>query len=253
MVEVPAEVARICTRYLRVADREAPGLVEGLYLHGSVALGDYRRGRSDIDFVAVTAWPAHIDDLRAIHRALRRRARRPFFDGIYLGRHALRRDPRRLPAGPAVHEWRVNGSSRFERSLVTWHLLAQAGVTVRGPAVAELGIHTDWPGLAEATRRNLDEYWAPWLDRRARGPVGLSSWAATWGVLGVARLRHTLAAGRITSKTDAAGYALATYDPRWHRIIEEALRIRVGGAPRYRNPCRRRTDLIGFVAEALRG
>jgi hypothetical protein len=47
----------ICARYLEIADRRAPGAVEGLYLHGSVALGDYRHGVSDIDFVAVTGRP----------------------------------------------------------------------------------------------------------------------------------------------------------------------------------------------------
>lgn len=130
-------------------------------------------------------------------------------------------------------------------------MLAQSGVAVRGPAVGVLGVHTDWPALAEATLRNLDEYWAPWLARAGRGPLGLTPWATAWGVLGVARLRHTLAAGRVTSKTEAAGYALGTADQRWHRVIREALRIRVGGAPLYRNPWRRRADLVGYVREAL--
>jgi hypothetical protein len=44
---------------------------------------------------------------------------------------------------------------------------------------------------------------------------------------------------------------LETYDQRWHRIVGEALRLRVGGAPLYRNPWRRRADLIGFMRELL--
>lgn len=242
----------ICARYLEIADRRAPGAVEGLYLHGSVALGDYRHGVSDIDFVAVTGRPLDPAAVRAIHADLRRGGRRPFFDGIYLGWRDLQIDPDRVAAGLSVHEWHVDAASRAERGLVTWHVLAQSGVVVRGPAVAELGIHTDWPALAASTRRNLVEYWAPWLAHTGRGPAGLSAWAASWGVLGAARLRHTLAAGRVTSKTEAAAYATATYDPRWHRIIGEALRIRVGGPVRYRNPWRRRADLVGFVTEALR-
>jgi len=245
-------VSGICARYLEIADRWAPGAVEGLYLHGSVALGDYRHGVSDVDFVAVTGQALDPDIARAIHAELRRGGRRPFFDGIYLGWRDLRVDPGRAAAGISVHEWSVDPASRAERGLVTWHVLAQGGVAVRGPAVAELGIHTDWLALAESTRRNLVEYWAPWLTRTGRGPVGLSAWATSWGVLGVARLRHTLAAGRVTSKTEAAAFATATYGPRWHRIIREALRIRVGGAARYRNPWRRRADLVGFVEQALR-
>jgi hypothetical protein len=242
----------MCAAYLEVADRRAPGLVEGLYLQGSVALGDYRSGVSDIDFVAVTGEVPAVEAVGAIHADLRRMHRKPFFDGLYVSWDDLRQDPAQTAAGPAVHEWRVQAASRFERHLVTWHVLAQAGVAVRGPAVADLRVFTDWPAMVEATRRNLVEYWTPWLNRSARGVVGLTSWATTWGVLGVARLRQTLAAGQVTSKTDAAAYALETYDQRWHRVVREALRIRVGGARLYRSPWQRRTDLVGFMTEALR-
>lgn len=251
---VHPEVARICATYLEVADRYATGLVEGLYLHGSVALRDYRPGVSDIDFVAVTGWVPDAEAVRLIHAELRRSCRRrPFFDGLYVGWHDLRQDPRQAADGPAVHEWRVDPRSRSERHLVTWHVLRQGGVAVRGPAGADLDVHTDWQALAEATRRNLDEYWRPWLDRSGRGVVGLSSWAVSWGALGATRLRHSIAAGQVTSKTAAAAYALDTYDERWHRIVQEALRIRVGGAPRYRNPWHRRSELVGFLTDVLAG
>ena len=47
--------------YLDIADSVTPGLVEGLYVVGSVALGDWVEGCSDIDIVAVTAEPATDD------------------------------------------------------------------------------------------------------------------------------------------------------------------------------------------------
>ncbi len=250
-LEPDGTVARVCARYLDLADRYAPGLVEGLYLQGSVALGDYVDSVSDIDFVAVSSSPALSSPIQAVHAQLRRYHPKPFFDGIYVSWDDLRADPATVPAGISVHEWRVEPHARSERTPVTWEILAQAGIAVRGPAAGELGVHTDWPGLAAATRRNLDEYWAPWVERAARTPVGLTAWATSWGVLGVARLRHTLAAGRITTKTEAAGFAADRYDPRWHRIVAEALRIRRGGRPLYRNPWRRRADLAGFAREVL--
>lgn len=249
---LPADVADACAAYLDLVDRHAPGLVEGLYLQGSVALGDYRPGVSDIDFVAVTGRAADPAAVAAIHAELRRRCPGPDFDGLYVGWDDLRRDPALAAPGLAVHDWRVEPASRFERNLVTWHILASSGVTLRGPAVTGLGVHTDWPALAAATERNLVEYWTPWLHGPARGLAGLSAWATAWGVLGVARLRHTLATGRVTSKTEAAGYAFDRYGPRWHRIVGEALRIRVGGPARYRSPRRRRADLVDCVAEMLR-
>jgi hypothetical protein len=240
-----------CATYLALADHHAPGLVQALYLQGSIALGDYHPGVSDIDFVAVIAGDPDPAALRAVHAGLQRTHGDTCFDGIYVTADDLRRDPALRPTGPAVHEWRFEPDSAFERHLVTWHVLAQGGVVVRGPAVAELGVHTDWPALAASTRQNLAGYWTHWRDTTARGPLGLSKWATSWGVLGAARLRHTLAAERVTSKTEAAAYALSTYDERWHRVIREALRIRVGGPPLYRNPLRRRTDLLGFLGEVV--
>ena len=35
---LPAEVAEVTARFLTAVDERAPGLVEGLYLHGSLAL-----------------------------------------------------------------------------------------------------------------------------------------------------------------------------------------------------------------------
>ncbi|WP_328467086.1 nucleotidyltransferase domain-containing protein [Actinoplanes sp. NBC_00393] len=235
----------IATEFLVRADLLAPGLVEGLYLQGSIALGDYRHGVSDIDFVAVTADPAPPELIREIHRGM---PRRPCFDGLYVTWDNLRADPATRPPGPAVHENRVLPSSRFERNLVTWHVLAQGGVTLRGPERPE--IFTDWPALAAATRDNLESYWRPWARGLRFHPMSLGSWAVSWGVLGVSRLRHTLVTGRVTSKTAAGEYALRSY-PGWERIIGEALRIRGGGPARYRNPVRRRGDLLAYLEYAL--
>ncbi|WP_336214592.1 nucleotidyltransferase domain-containing protein [Nonomuraea sp. LPB2021202275-12-8] len=251
--EIPA---RSCASYLELADRHAPGLVEGLYLQGSVALGDFTPGASDIDFVAVVAEPFDPAPLRAVHAELKARHPKPHFDGLYVTWDDLREDPERSPAGVSVHEWRVRESSRFERHLVTWHVLAQGGVAVRGPEVETLGVHTDWAALAEGTRANLATYWTRWLERSSRpatwmGMAALSDYQTTWGVLGVTRLHHTLASGRVTSKTAAGAYALAAFGERWHRIVREAVRIRTGGPALYRSPFRRRADMLAYMSMVL--
>jgi hypothetical protein len=70
MVTVPEEV----TRYLdvvtaRVRDVFGDGLV-GVYTTGSLALGDYRPGRSDIDLMAVVARSENVDLRRQLARRL---------------------------------------------------------------------------------------------------------------------------------------------------------------------------------------
>ncbi|MEU7838660.1 MULTISPECIES: aminoglycoside adenylyltransferase domain-containing protein [unclassified Nonomuraea] len=254
--DLPDIPSRLCRDYLALADRHAPGLIEGLYLQGSIALGDYRPQLSDVDFVAVTSRSPDPAVLRTIHAELRPSGAKPHFDGLYVTWDDLRKDPAQAPDGPSVREWRLTESGRAERHLVTWHVLAQSGVAVRGPAAAQLGIHTDWDTLARTTRENLATYWTRWVQRSARriswpGVAALSDYQTTWGVLGIARLRQTLAVGEVTSKSAAGEYALEAFHERWHRIVREALRIRQGGPALYRNPFRRRADLLAFMTMIL--
>ncbi|WP_068922721.1 aminoglycoside adenylyltransferase domain-containing protein [Planobispora rosea] len=58
------------------------------------------------------------------------------------------------------------------------------------------------------------------------GLAAQSAYGAVWIVTGVTRLHYTLATGDITSKEGAGRYALQTFPARWHRVLDEALRIR---------------------------
>ena len=51
----PSDVQQVTGLFLDLVDEAAPGLVEGLYLRGSLGFGEWYAGRSDVDFVAVTA------------------------------------------------------------------------------------------------------------------------------------------------------------------------------------------------------
>src|SRR5262245_26468597 len=84
---VPAELVAALGEYLEVVDDVAPGVVEGLYVVGSAALGDWHAAHSDVDIVAVTAEPATEEDAAAIrtaHAALLARQPAPSIDGPYV-------------------------------------------------------------------------------------------------------------------------------------------------------------------------
>lgn len=253
---LPPPVQFVVEDFLEQADALVPGLLEGLYLVGSVALDDFRPHRSDIDFVAVTADrpdAASLVALQRVHVRLQERWRRPFFDGMYVTWHDLAADPTRLGACPSAHEGRLQPGGPGDP--IAWQTLAQQGVRCRGPAVADIPIWRDPAVLAAWTNDNLDTYWQRRvLDRGARlltpyGMVGLTEWACEWCVLGVSRLHYTLATGAITSKTGAGIYALAAFPETWRRVIDEALRIRraTGGRSLYRSPVSRRRDTRAFA------
>jgi len=254
-------VQQITHAFLDETDRHAAGLVEGLYLIGSVALDDFRPGLSDVDFLAVTAAPVTGADLRGLRRAharLVQRHRRPSFEGAYVTWDDLTRDP--ALAGPRVdvRGGQVIGPVADRCDPVSWQTLVQSGIAERGPAPAELGVWTDGKALADWTRANADGYWAGWHRRASLLPsrlglAALTGWGPAWGVLGVSRLHYTLASGAITSKYGAGEYARDTFGERWHSIVDECLRLRRGGAEesRYRTRFGRRRDALRFMAMVL--
>ncbi len=287
---MPAVVDEVVDAYLHAVDAEVRGLVEGLYLIGSAALGDFRPDSSDIDFVAVTAQrPDRIalDGLRHVHTRLRQRYPRPFFDGCYVTWDDLAGDPGRAGPGPHTHEGTFHPPGLHGgHSPVTWNMLAPHGLACRGPEPASRTMVTDPAALAAWTLDNLDAYWRRWLWRSQplltpHGGFALTPYATVWLVTGVSRMHYTLTTGGIISKEGAAHYALATFPARWHQVINEALRIRradlAGSAPvraiaagaaeylhprpaerrpLYRTPLRRRRDALAFgdmvIADAHR-
>jgi hypothetical protein len=253
-------VREILAALLDAADMAAPGLIEGFYPVGSVALADFRPHESDIDFMAVmAARPGAVvcDALHKAHVELQARQPRPHIEGVYVTWDDLRRDPDLAAPAPSWHAGRFQADS-FALNPITWHTLAHHGIAVRGPAPVNLTIHTDPARLTAWTRHNLDVYWRPWHDRSARlfsraGVAALGAWAPAWGVLSVSRLHYTLATGEITSKAGAGCYVLDTFPARWHRIIDECLRIRRGerGPSLYRNPLARRRDMLAYIDRVI--
>lgn len=274
------QVQHVIDAYLEAVDDEAPGLVEGLYLIGSIALGEFCPRTSDIDFLAVTSNhpdTAALEALRRAHTALRNRCRQPFFDGRYVTWGELARDPNQAGPGPYSSEGRFHARGTGDCNPVTWHTVASHGVRCRGPLAADLAIWTDRAALASWTLRNLDSYWRPLLRRARRFPdpwsiTTFTSYGAVWVVLGVCRLHYTLATGKIGAKGEAGDYGIQTFPEPWHLVLNEALRIRradrarptmtsalseivddlrlreaADGGSLYAAPTARRRDVLGFA------
>jgi hypothetical protein len=230
---LPPDAAEIVAEYLDAIDRTVPGLLVGLHAVGSIALGDYQPGRSHIDVVAVVAEEPADLDRAALARVHRNHA--PNVDGPYvpLDRFAGRpEDANPVPFHLDGHFERHGDCA--ECNPVTWAILADRAVTVRGPVPSELGVSHDDAAVRAFCRKNLRDYWGGWArriswlmkPRRPRGPA--PAHLVEWGVLGVARTYAAATDGLILSKTDAGQFAFDESDPDWHPLIRLALDARVG-------------------------
>lgn len=231
--ELPGRAQRLVSRYADIADAALPGLIEGLYVVGSTALGDFQPAVSDVDFVAVTAdrvTEQQRQALASVQAEVAAETGLPPLDGPYVTFSDLAASPQEAPDGPFYHDG-VLAVGHEGRTPVEWLTLARYGITVRGPELVTVPIAADTGELTAWTLRNLDEYWAPWASRSEdpgtrTARAMLSDWGVAWAVLGVSRLHYTVVAKDITSKTGAGRHALAMFPDRWHRIITEALRCR---------------------------
>jgi hypothetical protein len=215
-----------------------PGLVEGLYVVGSVALGDWVEGCSDIDIVAVTAEPATDDDagsLRTVHALLAEVPDLPSIDGPYVAWGDLVVEP-----ATGLHRpWSLDGRLHhdgdcFEINPVTWFTLANYGVLARGPALDKLGIPTDTEARVRFAVDNLRTYWTELVDQvlatcEAQPDASFDGASFTWVALGALRLHYTAFTGDVTSKRGAGIYGLSVAPGEFHELLHDAIECRANG------------------------
>ena len=229
----PPEVRQVCDTYLSMVDEAAPGLVEGLYLHGSLGFGEWYAGRSDVDFVAVTS--ARPDQttvrlLRELHDRVGETFPRPAYDGFYCTWADLARPTASCPDVPCTLGGEFRDEARFDVNPVTWHELAWHGEAIRGPRLDDVDIWTDLGALKAYSHGNLTSYWQEQADALARFPAEAGRpEIVAWFVLGVPRLHHVLATGRLTSKDGAGRHVVDAFGEEWRILAAEALSYRATG------------------------
>lgn len=250
--EAQATIDLATGHFVALLRRNTGDLIAGLHLIGSIADGDFRAGRSDLDFVAVLSRELTDEDAEAlvvVHRSYRTDPTLPALDGIWVTADELRAGPDGIADGPTSQQGDFVVLARGNRNPVTWHSLPGA-VTLIGE-LDPAALWQDPERLISWVRENAAAYWRRWLANAfGLSPAMLGRAGPMWGVLGISRLAYTAATGKIASKSAAGEWALTAFDPHWHPIIEEALACRRGAPSKYGNPFTRRRDALAFVEMA---
>lgn len=196
----------------------------GLYLHGSLAAGDFDPGSSDIDFVVATESELReqmLGGLADLHARLAQESHwGAELEGSYIPRAALRRYDPAAAVHPHIERF---GRLSVEHHDVDWviqrHVLREHGLVLYGPPAGELIDPIPAQALCQATAALLHGWWAqqlddPWRLRERHYQI--------YAVLTMCRARYTFAHGTVVSKPAAARWALEHVRERWKSLIRGA-------------------------------
>jgi hypothetical protein len=200
----------------------------GIYLSGSLALGDFDPKSSDIDLVIVTNGALTEDEVTAL-RALHSRfdaGDSPWagkVEAVYVARAALCRPFPNPTAYPQVERERGLFVDQLEDGwLSQCYIVREHGITLYGPDPKTIFDPVD----ADALRRTVARIALMW-QREARNDPTWIEWLRVrshqaFVTLTLCRLLYTLATGSVASKPAAARWAQSRLPARWAKLIESS-------------------------------
>jgi hypothetical protein len=198
------------------------GCLTGLYLHGSLAYGDFNPHSSDIDFLVVTEevlLDAAFSSLKEMHARLfaSEAAWAQKLEGAYLPRGQLRRHDLSHALIPWLGE---DGHFALERLGSDWILqrwiLREKGIVVAGPSLTSLIDPVSPEALKEAVRSSLREWWSPPFSSPQRFEDAAYR---VYAILTMCRSLYVLEHGRVASKPQAAEWAMVTLEEPWRTLV----------------------------------
>lgn len=253
MNNISKSIKQVLDSYLHLLEAKLPNILDAFYIYGSISLGAFTDGLSDIDFIAVLKKKLTATDiatLKLVHQEIQKHYPKMSLDGIY----AMKEDLESLKyedTCPVFREGELQGFTKFNKDSIDAFQLKKYGIVIKEPDLDSLNYTVDWKALLSGMHENLNTYWQDWKRSCEKFPsiryLGLffSLRLIEWGVLGVSRLYYTFMERDIISKMGAGEFALRTVPERWHKIINESMRLR------NRNPKSLYTSRIARRKDAL--
>jgi hypothetical protein len=198
----------------------------GMYLYGSLTLGDFSPLTSDVDFVVVTDAGLPPDLVAALHAMHADLAATwvPWgaeLEGSYIPLPSLgRHDPTQAPY-PRIERGEELRVHKYDSgNIIQRYLLREHGIPLAGPPIQA------WidPVHPDDLRRDVAAIAREWLVPMRDDPLPLRHRGyQAYIVLTICRMLYTLQFGTIVSKPTAARWAREALGPRWAPLIDRAL------------------------------
>lgn len=197
----------------------------GVYLYGSLVTEDFDAQLSDLDLVVILKLgldDAAFRSLRALHQHVIRDY--PEWDDrlelAYVSLEALKTYRRKrsliaiISPGEPFHQLLAG-----EDWLISWYMLRETGIVLRGPDIASLIDPIEPAHYIEAVQSHIEAY-------RHSVKTANSTSNLSYIVLTTARGLYTVLQGQPTSKVKAAAWAAEIF-PKRARLVKQALLWRV--------------------------
>jgi hypothetical protein len=257
---LPRQVEMVLYDYINSLDEYFPNTIDGIYLHGSVAINAYEDNSSDIDFLTVTNRRLSEEDSEAlsfIHHALSLKYSKPEMDGVYIYWEDLKEMHSQTTYDSRKYQFYNNGVLHFGHYFnfnpVTWWILKNNGIKVIERVCKNIEFEVTTLDLVSYVHSNMNSYWLNYIQHvEENKEIILTSQnidtEIEWAVLGLLRQYYSIKEQDIISKLAAGTYGLSHLPRRWHTIIQEAINIRKATSVRVINSNRERLEsAIQFI------
>jgi hypothetical protein len=195
----------------------------GMYLHGSLAAGDFDAQRSDVDFVVIlhsAVTDVQLPELKQLFDllVLADPSWAVRLEGCFMPQAAFR-DVREQGAFPSYDEGQFLIDHKGINNAIQRHVLREHGIVLAGPAPRTFIDPVSPDELKAESMWLLHNWWKPQLTKQENLRDRVYQ---AYGVLTMCRIAYTLSSGLITSKPRAAAWMRAQY-PQWTGLIDRAL------------------------------
>lgn len=246
-VRLPDGVGEILALLQRGLAETLGDKLVGLYLRGSLAMGDFDPDTSDVDFLAITREPVAGEDFRRLvrmHRGIAATGTRyaHHLEGAYMDERAARifdADNRRHPeilAGKDLLWSELRDNWVLERWVVR-----ERGIALIGPPARSLIAPVSTDELGAAVRSEIARRVEDWASDEAEPPHWLRArFMQAFETETMCRALYTLRFGELCSKPAAVRWACEVLPPPWREFIAELQLVRADQTndPAYIDPLR---------------
>ncbi len=226
----------------------------GLYLTGSLTYGDFDKGSSDIDFLAVLSSPLaneQLESIKELHQQIGETV--PFWakrlEGSYITGTMIKSKSRPKEKRPYVNGGKVNLFEYGNEWTINLFALRETGRAIVGPEPAQVFPLVTIEDVREASKQDLLQGWQPKLnDPHPFSQAGYdSNHTKAYAVLTMCRILHRAQNDNIASKRVASAWVKLTYH-EWADIVSKAERWHHGAGMSSDDEVR---DFISFTVKEV--